>query len=164
MKTKFNASEIDISFVAFENALRKSLPNPHRDFSFFESIYKTECHIPKLGKVKVDNRRISRAFTFQSLYFEPEQDVYLDLTPVKANVGFSFYLNGRADCVLVNLGTELPMIPGTGIICVSNYGRAALKLSKNVPFLNVTLFIKSEAFAEFMGDNVKHYRLIFNCH
>ena len=155
MKKNLNPPQADISFQQLETALQQSIANPPKNFGFFSSIYKTQTALGDFGSVKVENKRVGKSFMFQTLYFVPKKDFSIDVTPVKFNVGFSFYLNGRADCYLADLDTLLPMIPGTGIICVSNYGDAVLQLYKNEPFLNITLFIKTADFSDFMGDAVK---------
>lgn len=145
-----------IAFSDFEKAIKHALPLPKQKTfkSFFTSVYKAEFTIPNLGHIKVESKKISDNFTFQVLEINPTEDAYLDVTALRSVVGFSFYVKGKAQGLLIDQDVEIPMIADTGIICVSNYGRSSMKLTKNQPFTNINLFIRSKRFLEFMGDTL----------
>lgn len=125
--------------------------------SFWLSHYCAETPNEPWGNMSVRSIPIGASFTYHVMSIYPSADFELEVDPTKAFLGFNFYLKGKAVGLISGTPNQFAMEEGNCLICVSNYGRGTLKLSRGVPFTSASLFISSDRFLDFVNDDVQHF-------
>jgi len=154
----------DISFERLNEIVIASLDSDTKEaFSnYWISHYSIDIDHDELGKLKVISKPVGTDFSYHCMTVVPKHDLQIEVRPLKAYLGFNFYTSGSAVGIVSGAPSGFTMEEGNMLICVSNYGRGVLSLSKNRPFTTVTLFIKSQRFTEFVGSEIHHFPYEFS--
>jgi len=154
MKNTLNVSFDDLN----ELIVKRLNPEEAKRFSsFWLSHYSVELPKKPWGQMSVESIPIGASFTYHVMIIYPSEDFELEVNPAKAFLGFNFYLEGSAVGLISGTPNQFVMQEGNCLICVSNYGRGTLKLSKGVPFTSASLFVSSTRFLDFVKDDVGHF-------